>query len=233
MGDLRPLTEPAPSGAVVAYHGYTTADGNLFWTSLVCDGLAAMADLSDQLVLIKSGVNNGQCRDIDTHVGNTLTVATPFDAQVLANVEFYVLPTVSESIEVATLLSRLTDIRASLLDNLTLGTTQQAVNFPSGLAEETIVTLSPAVRHDYGTLFLDVNELTQTTTVRVYIMVDGANYRLVDIKDYPVDFPAGVEVISIPLPISSEDIRVTFQSAVAEGAARTIHVLYGAWGAVP
>ncbi len=69
---------------------------------------------------------------------------------------------------------------------------------------------------------LDMNALTQNTTVRVYEKVDGTTYRLASEKIFPTDFPSNIKDVIVNLNGKNIDMKITFQSAVLEGASRNI-----------
>lgn len=68
----------------------------------------------------------------------------------------------------------------------------------------------------------DCNALAQTTTIRIYEKVDGATYRLVNTVVYPTDVPTNVKVVPVTWKPKGRDVKVTFQSGTAEGAARSV-----------
>lgn len=73
---------------------------------------------------------------------------------------------------------------------------------------------------DYHTL--DFSNLTQITTIRVYEKTDGINYRLLSQRVFPDDYDTGVETIIVILNGGGQDMKITLQSAVAEGSAKSI-----------
>jgi len=125
-----------------------------------------------------------------------------------------------------TLLARLTATRAGYLDNLIGTQTAGTYSHPSGTTESDAVVITPAELGKYEKLVLDMSNLTQTTTVRTYVQVDGVNYRLIDAAEYPTDFPTNAKGVVIELTPSNRTQKVTLQSAVAEGVARDIPYFY-------
>ena len=69
---------------------------------------------------------------------------------------------------------------------------------------------------------LDMSNFGESTTVRVYDKVDGTNYRQVSQKIYPDDYETGTEVATFVLDGAGQDMKVTLQSAVAEGGATSV-----------
>lgn len=119
-----------------------------------------------------------------------------------------------------------TSTRAAYLDNLISIETASTYNHPSGTTESDAVVITPAELSKYDKLCLDLNALTQTTYIRTYVKVDGTNYRLADYAEFPADFPSGTKTIVIDLMATAKAIKVTLQSAVAEGATRAIPYFY-------
>lgn len=68
---------------------------------------------------------------------------------------------------------------------------------------------------------LDMTNLTQRTTVRVYEKIDGTNYRLVDSGIYPDDFDVNKGIL-VEFNGKNIDCKITLQSIVTEGASRNI-----------
>jgi len=101
---------------------------------------------------------------------------------------------------------------------------------PSGTTEGDAVVITPDILEEYDSVILDLSGLAQTTTIRVYIAVDGTNYRQVDRAEFPTDFPTGQAAVGIRLLISKQNMKVTLQSSVAEGAAVSIPYFFAKIG---
>lgn len=97
---------------------------------------------------------------------------------------------------------------------------------PAGTGEEDSLEVTPSELTEYETLLLDVNALTQNTTIRVYIQIDGTNNRLVNSAVFPTDFPTNAEGVPISLYPMSVEWIITLQSAVTEGADRDVPYRY-------
>ena len=119
-----------------------------------------------------------------------------------------------------------TTTRAAYLDNLLGIQTSATYSHPSGTLEQDAVVVTPGELGKYERLTLDMNALTQTTTVRTYVQVDGVNYRLVDTAQFPTDFPTNTKAVVTDLMPGSRTMKVTLQSAVAEGVARNVPYFY-------
>ena len=95
-----------------------------------------------------------------------------------------------------------------------------------GTSEQDVLEVTPAKLQKYEVLLLDLNELTQNTTIRIYIKIDGTNYRLINSAVYPTDFPTNAKGVPIELYSMSVPWKITLQSAVSEGVARNIPYRY-------
>jgi len=97
---------------------------------------------------------------------------------------------------------------------------------PSGVGEQDSLVVTPTELSDYPILLLDMNALTQNTTIRIYIQIDGANYRVISSAVFPTDFPTNAKGVPITLYPLSVPWKITLQSAVAEGVSRDIPYRY-------
>jgi hypothetical protein len=97
---------------------------------------------------------------------------------------------------------------------------------PDGLAEEDAIEIDSSRLMENSIILLDLSALTQTTTIRVYIKIDGVNYELVNSIEYPTDLPVGATGLPIQLYPLSVEWKITIQSSFAEGAARDIPYRY-------
>lgn len=69
---------------------------------------------------------------------------------------------------------------------------------------------------------LDLSNLTQQTTIRVFEKIDGVVYKQLSSRLYPDDYELGTQVVIVILDGAGQDMKITLQSSVAEGAARAI-----------
>jgi len=69
---------------------------------------------------------------------------------------------------------------------------------------------------------LDMNNLAQNTTIRLYEKVDGTNYRNASEKIFPTDFPSNIKVVIINIIGKSRDAKITFQSGTGEGSSKNV-----------
>lgn len=99
-------------------------------------------------------------------------------------------------------------------------------SLPSGITEQDAIVVTPTELNEYLSLLLDMNNLTQSTTIRIYIQVDDLNYRLVSSAVFPTDFPTNAKIVPITLYAMSVNWKITLQSAVAEGAPKDIPYRY-------
>ncbi len=125
-----------------------------------------------------------------------------------------------------TLIGRLTAVRAAYLDNLIGTQTANTYSHPSGTTEQDAVVITPAELGKYERLSLDMSNLAQNTTIRTHLQVDGTNYRQCDSAVFPGDFPTDTESVLIVLMPGLRNMKVTLQSAVAEGEAKNVAYFY-------
>ena len=87
---------------------------------------------------------------------------------------------------------------------------------------EVLVPTTGRTTINVGSIQLDLVNLTQDALIRIYSRIDGTNYREIfgTLIDWKTTDPDGVMVVNNL--ITDHDLRITIQSAVAEGAQRTI-----------
>jgi hypothetical protein len=90
----------------------------------------------------------------------------------------------------------------------------------TGTSELTVVTLTNTENIIVTGIWLDLVNLTQSCTVRVYFKIDGTNFREFSTTSWSTVMADGL-LINGDMPIDS-DLRVTIQSGVAEGVTRSI-----------
>jgi hypothetical protein len=105
----------------------------------------------------------------------------------------------------------------------TIAPTNGVYAHPSGVGEQIAFTVPAVGPIELKTLYLDLVNLTQNCTIRVYYQIDGANYRQIDIFNWTVAMGDGVYFREIAVNAA---VQVTVQSAVAEGAVRNIPYQY-------
>lgn len=69
---------------------------------------------------------------------------------------------------------------------------------------------------------MDLSNLAQITTIRVFNKTDGTNYRQRSQKIFPTDYDTGTEEAVAILSGTNQDMKITLESGITEGAARTI-----------
>jgi len=90
--------------------------------------------------------------------------------------------------------------------------------------EHTIVTLTPTSVEQVTNFYLDLSELTQNCTLRVYLKIDGVNY--VEMTSMTLTVAAGTKGLALKDHVIDTDWKLTIQSVVAEGASRSIDYRY-------
>ncbi len=71
----------------------------------------------------------------------------------------------------------------------------------------------------------DFSNLSQVnaTTIRVFEKADAITYRLLSTRIFPDDYDTGIEIVEIVLNGAGQDMKITLQSSVDEGSAKTIN----------
>jgi len=90
---------------------------------------------------------------------------------------------------------------------------------PAGTDEEDAVILTITSRTRINNIYLDLTNLTQNCTIRIYAKIDGSTYVLLDTLAWTTTDEDGVVIDSI---VSDVDVKVSIQSAISEGAERSI-----------
>jgi hypothetical protein len=94
----------------------------------------------------------------------------------------------------------------------------------SDTSEHTIVTLTPTSVEQVTNFYLDLSELTQNCTLRVYLKIDGVNY--VELTSMTLTVAAGTKGLALKDHVIDTAWKLTIQSVVAEGASRAIDYRY-------
>ena len=104
-------------GSLISYEGVTSAAGAGDGSTLVCAALAALPDYDGNEVIITSGNNIGQARDITgTTAAGVVTAHLVFDNQVAAGTHFVIAAIRTVPAEVAALVLLVQAIQADLGD---------------------------------------------------------------------------------------------------------------------
>ena len=96
------------------------------------------------------------------------------------------------------------------------------LSHPNTTIETTLVEhllLEEKISHTFSLINLS---LVNPTTIRVFQKTDGSTYEKLAEAVYPNDFTDGVTGIELITDGKAQDMKVTLQSSVAEGSAKTI-----------
>lgn len=102
-------------------------------------------------------------------------------------------------------------------------TVLRSVSFthPDSTAEEILVehlSLTELIDHHF-----DFTNLTQITTIRAFEKADGVVYQQIgEPRVFPDDYGPNTGIVRIVLDGAGQDMKITLQSSVTEGAARII-----------
>ncbi len=109
-------------------------------------------------------------------------------------------------------------------DNLVASVTNGTYSHSNDTNENVVLTFTAAIQ-DIN-LYLDMVNITQTSTIREYIEVDASTYRQLSAKVFPTDFDTSTKSISISFKQPNKDYKITLQSSVVEGSAKNIPYSY-------
>jgi len=98
-------------------------------------------------------------------------------------------------------------------------------NYPNGTTEEQVIEVPSSSKiHEFSNPTIDLRNLTQTGTLRVYIKMNGS-YGQPVLEESTV---AGEQYSLVIAPkITAQDIKITYQSDVNEGSAKDIYYEVG------
>jgi hypothetical protein len=93
--------------------------------------------------------------------------------------------------------------------------------------EQTLLEIQPGTKiiRIYN-LYLDLNAITQNTTIKVYSKIDGSNYREIPAMTITNISPPQSKGIALKEIVFDKDLKITIKSATAEGATRDIPYRY-------
>lgn len=95
-------------------------------------------------------------------------------------------------------------------------------SFPSGISETTISTITPTQNMLFKGAFLDLNNLTQNAIIRVkYETNNDGTYYTFETINFVASSNNKAILVGKKVP-AQYDVRITIQSAIAEGVSRNI-----------
>ena len=106
-----------------------------------------------------------------------------------------------------------------VLDLLAGTETISSYNLPNDTAENTAITVTTAKRLRLDSIWLDLVNLVQDVTIKVYHKIDGTNYRQYDEFSWATAEEDGVLLKDITI---NGDWKLTITSPVAQGAIKAI-----------
>lgn len=90
---------------------------------------------------------------------------------------------------------------------------------PSGVAEGIVKEITGTTRNELKSIWIDLVNLTQDATLKVYHKIDASTYRQYATYNWVTTDEDGVMIDGITV---NNDWKVTITSAIAEGASRDI-----------
>lgn len=91
---------------------------------------------------------------------------------------------------------------------------------PNTIVETTLV--EHLLLKDKNVHHFDFTNLAQDTTIRVFEKSDGSTYRQISQRVFPTDYEVNTEVVFVILDGVGQDMKITLESAIAEGSAKDI-----------
>lgn len=202
-----------------------------------------------QTVYISAGTGAGQARLIIDYDGGTkvATVSQNWITNPVNGSSMYVIfPYVGDSQEVPTADSAVNLIIRDVIGNkndTVAGTSLvalskqivAAVSAPAATtgtfsyldagAEQTIFEITGSTRKFISGILLDLVNMTQNGTIKLYSEVDGSNYR--ELASYSFVVATDSDGVLIPLKVPvNRDFKITYTEAADEGAARAMPYSY-------
>jgi hypothetical protein len=111
-------------------------------------------------------------------------------------------------------------IAAAIATHIGLVSTTGTHAHANNIGEQVAITIpAPTDVSVVETIYLDLVNLTQNATIRVYYQIDGANYRTIQTFNWTTGMDDGVYFRNVAI---SNPLQVTVQSAALEGAVRNI-----------
>jgi hypothetical protein len=146
----------------------------------------------------------------DATVAKEATLGTPSGADIATDIA-----TVDSNLSV-------TDSKVDTLLQLTASAPSQGtLSYLDAGGEQTVVEITTATRIVINGIWLDLTNITQNGTIKLYYKIDGANYREFASYNFVVATDSDGVYISINAGMNS-DFKVTYTEDADEGAARDI-----------
>ena len=203
-GPEDPLEAWSESSVIIWQYNSTFYASRNMSTNMVMDLLANLTNVEKYAL---GNITNGLLYLIEVQHNTSLTItATQIVAQQYSGKLTYYTDTGSSSP---------TDCPVATTSTFTL---------TSDTTEHTIVTLTPTSVEQVTNFYLDLSELTQNCTLRVYLKIDGVNY--VELTGMTVSVAAGSHGMPLKDHVIDTDWKLTIQSTIAEGASRSIDYRY-------
>ena len=71
---------------------------------------------------------------------------------------------------------------------------------------------------------MDFSNILESTIIRVFEKANGTNYEQIgEPRTFPTDYGTDTEIVRIVLDGAGQDMKITLQSALLEGSAKTIN----------
>ena len=121
----------------------------------------------------------------------------------------------------------LVDAHNDLEDCVDITSVSDTFSLQPNTNEQTLLEIQPGAKivRIYN-FYLDLNAITQNTTIKVYSKIDGTNYREIPAMTITNISPPQSKGIALKEIVFDTDLKITIQSATAEAEARDIPYRY-------
>ena len=188
------LARAAILAALTAYTGITTADGAGDGSTLVDANLIGVNDfISNKTILIGSGDGNREDSGAESFVSGTgtITVVSPFSAQIKAGTIYRVLNISSVEIDVDSIKTQTDKLAGETPVSDSVSANWNTETGTSGEAGEDLVTIGAAdTKYKLHSLLLNISALTggAVVTVKLFMKVKGTERKV-----YSQNFTKGTD----------------------------------------
>jgi len=121
----------------------------------------------------------------------------------------------------------LVDAHNDLEDCVDITSVSSTFSLQPNTNEQTLLEIQPGTKiiRIYN-FYLDLNAITQNTTIKVYSKIDGSNYREIPAMTITNISPPQSKGVALKEIVFDTDLKITIQSATAEAEARNIPYRY-------
>jgi len=121
----------------------------------------------------------------------------------------------------------LVDEHNNIEDCIDINSVSDTFSLQANTNEQTLLEIQPGTKiiRIYN-LYLDLNTITQKITIKVYMKIDGSNYREIPAMRISDISPPQTKGVALKEIVFNTDLKITIKSSTAEGEARDIPYRY-------